>query len=160
MVASIVGLIFSIAMCAISSFFFYIPSFINSCFLRLGTLAVGFNIIMAEIFFLAILWIFFLITSALVTVCSRPYSLGAVLTPCYRNNSLISNGAGVITKSAAFLRLSKHSVGFAGAFYPFSLSLRLSSLCWATLAEHIGVPPRIPKLPKHAKLTPRPYQPT
>jgi hypothetical protein len=146
-------------LCALFLYSFYIPSFINSRLLRLVThaLAGGCNIVV-EIITLGVLWIFFLITSALVTVCSRPYSFGAVLTPYCRNNSLISNGAGVITKSAAFLRLLKHSVGFAGACYPSFSSLRLWCSRWATAAVDqivaLGVPPR-PLLtpPIHAKLT-------
>ena len=55
---------------------------------------------------------------------------------------------------AMFLRLSKHSVGFAGACYPSFSSLRLSSSCWATLGVEIGAPliPQLAKLSKHAKL--------
>ena len=128
MVASIVGLIFSIAMYAISLFFFH-TSFINSYIFRIGTLVAGLDIVIAEHFSIWILWIFFLITAALVTVWSRPFSFRAVLTPCCRDDSLISNGAGVITKNAAFLKLSKHSDGFVGVFYLSSSSLHLSSSC-------------------------------
>ena len=79
--------------------------------------------------------------------------------PCYRDNFLISNGAEVITRSAAFLRPSKHSVGFAGVSYPSFSSLRLSSSCWATLGVDqiavLGVPLLLILI--HAKLTlPRP----
>ena len=70
MVTSIVVLIFSIAMYAMSSFFFYAPSFINSFLLRIGTLVAGLDVVIAEHFSIWILWIFFLITAALVTVCS------------------------------------------------------------------------------------------
>jgi hypothetical protein len=78
--------------------------FINSYLLRLGALLTSLDIIIAEHLTIWILWIFFLITAALVTVCSRPSSFSAVLTPYYRNDSLISNGAEV-TKSVACLRL-------------------------------------------------------
>lgn len=128
MVASIVGVIFTIAMCALSTPFFHIHSFINTHLLRIGALVASVDIVIGEHISIWILWIFFLITTALVTVCSQPSSFTAVLTPCYRDNFPISNGAEV-TKSAAFLRPSKHSVGFAGAFYPSSSSLRLSSSC-------------------------------
>jgi hypothetical protein len=114
--------------------------------------------LIGEIFSITILWIFFLITTSLVTVCSRRSSFSTFLTSYHRDNSPISNGAEVITKSAAFLRLLKHSVGFAGACYPSSSSLRLWCSRWATVAVDqivaLGVPPR-PLLtpPIHAKLT-------
>lgn len=153
MTASIVGVIFSLVMCALSIFFSH-TSFLTPNLLRvsLGTLLASVDmVVVGEHLGIWILWIFFLITAALVTVCSRPSSFSAVLTPCYRNNFLISNGAEVIIKSAAFLRLSKHSVGFAGVFYPSSSSSRLSSFCWTALGiEQIGVIPG----PQHAKPPP------
>jgi hypothetical protein len=75
----------------------------------------SFDIVVAEHLGLWVIWIFLLITAALVTVCSRLFPFSVVLTPSYRDNSLISNIAGVITKYAEFSRLSKHSLGFAGA---------------------------------------------
>ena len=131
-------------------------SFINSHLLRIGTILAGVDMVMGEPFTIWILWIFFLITSALVTVCSRTFFAQCrsyILLQEQFSNLIISNGAKVITKSAGFWRLSKHSVGFAGAFYPFFLSLRLSSSCWATVGVEIGaVNPNLTKLPKHAKL--------
>jgi hypothetical protein len=68
MVASIVGIIFSLAMCALFfSYFFRVIS--NSHLLRIGTLIASVDIEVAEHIIIWIIWIFFLITAALVTVC-------------------------------------------------------------------------------------------
>ena len=64
--------IFTLAMCDfLATFFSY--SFINSHLLRIGTILASVDIVMGERFTIWILWIFFLIISALVTVCSRTF---------------------------------------------------------------------------------------
>jgi len=74
------------------------------------------GVLVAESVVLWGIWIFFLVTAALVTVCSRPSPFSVILnTFSYSTNFLTSNGAEVLI-NAAFSRLSKPSLGFAGAF--------------------------------------------
>lgn len=146
--------------CNVRLDFIFLYFFVNSHLLRLGSMMGSVDIVAAEHGCIWIIWIFLLITAALVTVCSRHFSFAVVLTPSYRGNFLISNTVEATTKSAVFSRLSKRSLGFAGVFYPSSSSLLYSSSCWAAMElieEQIaGLGAPLLLILRHAKLPPPP----